>query len=41
MPGKVKFEQAKAFMESFLRGQPHRLATVATIARDKYSQFKS
>jgi pyruvate dehydrogenase (quinone) len=39
MPGKVSYEQAKAFTEAFLRGQPHRAATVATVARDKFDQL--
>ena len=41
MPGKVTYEQAKHFTEAFLRGQPHKAATVATIARDKISQLSS
>jgi pyruvate dehydrogenase (quinone) len=41
MPGKIEYEQAKAFTEAFLRGEPHRVATLATIARDKISQFRS
>ena len=41
MPGKVTYEQAKHFTEAFLRGQPHKAATVATIARDKISQLRS
>lgn len=41
MPGKIRYEQAKAFTESFLRGQPHRVATLATVARDKINQLRS
>jgi pyruvate dehydrogenase (quinone) len=41
MPGKVTYEQAKRFTEAFLRGQPHKAATLATIARDKISQLKA
>ena len=42
MPGKVSYEQAKGFIQSFLRGQPpHKVATLATIARDKISQLRS
>lgn len=41
MPGKVSYEQARHFVEAFLRGQPHRLATLATITRDKISGFQS
>jgi pyruvate dehydrogenase (quinone) len=39
MPGKIQYEQAKAFTQAFLRGQPHKLSTLASIARDKFSQF--
>lgn len=39
MPGKVSYEQAKNFTESFLRGQPHKVATVTTLARDKISKM--
>jgi pyruvate dehydrogenase (quinone) len=41
MPGKVSYEQAKSFTEAFLRGQPHKMATLATIARDKISELRS
>ncbi|RGC66738.1 putative thiamine pyrophosphate-containing protein YdaP [Micromonospora sp. MW-13] len=41
MPGKVRYDQAKHFTEAFLRGQPHRLATVATVARDKFTELRS
>jgi pyruvate dehydrogenase (quinone) len=41
MPGKVTYEQAKHFTEAFLRGQPHKAATLATVARDKISQLRS
>ncbi|GII89663.1 pyruvate oxidase [Sphaerisporangium siamense] len=41
MPGKVKYEQAKAFTEAFLRGQPHKAAILATVARDKISELRS
>lgn len=41
MPGKVSAEQAKAFAQSFLRGQPHKAATLATLARDKINQLRS
>jgi pyruvate dehydrogenase (quinone) len=41
MPGKVEYEQAKAFTQAFLRGQPHKAATVATIARDKIRELRS
>jgi len=41
MPGKVTYEQAKHFAQAFLRGQPHKAATLATIARDKISELRS
>ncbi len=41
MPGKVQYKQAKAFTEAFLRGQPHKAATLATVARDKINQLRS
>ncbi|MFY1669694.1 thiamine pyrophosphate-dependent enzyme [Plantactinospora sp. WMMB334] len=41
MPGKVNYEQAKHFTEAFLRGQPHKAATLATVARDKINQLRS
>ena len=33
--------QAKAFAQSFLRGQPRKVATLASIARDKISQLRT
>lgn len=41
MPGKVSYEQAKHFTEAFLRGQPHKMATLATVARDKIEELRS
>jgi pyruvate dehydrogenase (quinone) len=41
MPGKIQYEQAKHFTEAFLRGQPHKLSTLASVARDKIQQFRS
>ncbi len=41
MPGKIQYKQAKAFTEAFLRGQPHKVATLATVARDKINQMRS
>jgi pyruvate dehydrogenase (quinone) len=41
MPGKVSYEQAKYFTEAFLRGQPHKVATLATVARDKINELRS
>lgn len=40
MPGKVSYDQAKAFAQSFLRGQPHKASTLAAIGRDKISQLR-
>ncbi|WP_307846938.1 thiamine pyrophosphate-dependent enzyme [Micromonospora sp. D93] len=41
MPGKIKYDQAKHFTEAFLRGQPHKVATLATVARDKFNELRS
>ncbi|WP_329109524.1 thiamine pyrophosphate-binding protein [Micromonospora sp. NBC_01699] len=41
MPGKVRYEQAKEFTEAFLRGEPHKLSTLATVARDKFNELRS
>jgi pyruvate dehydrogenase (quinone) len=41
MPGKVKFDQAKHFTEAFLRGQPHKAATLASVARDKINELRA
>ncbi|MFU8850747.1 thiamine pyrophosphate-dependent enzyme [Micromonospora sp. SL1-18] len=41
MPGKVRYDQAKHFTEAFLRGQPHKVATMATVARDKINELRS
>ncbi|ASW55177.1 thiamine pyrophosphate-dependent enzyme [Plantactinospora sp. KBS50] len=41
MPGKVEYDQAKHFTEAFLRGQPHKAATLATVARDKINELRS
>ncbi len=41
MPGKVRYEQAKHFTEAFLRGQPNKVATLATVARDKINELRS
>ena len=41
MPGKIEYKQAKAFTEAFLRGQPHKAQTVATLAKDKINQVFS
>jgi pyruvate dehydrogenase (quinone) len=39
MPGKVEYEQAKAFAQAALRGQPHLGATAATIAKDELNKI--
>ncbi|HEY1278180.1 MAG TPA: thiamine pyrophosphate-dependent enzyme, partial [Acidimicrobiales bacterium] len=41
MPGSVTYEQAKHFMQAFLRGQPHKASVLATVARDKISQLRA
>jgi pyruvate dehydrogenase (quinone) len=41
MPGKVSYNQAKHFTEAFLRGQPHKVSTLASIARDKIQELRS
>ncbi|SIQ80542.1 thiamine pyrophosphate-dependent enzyme [Micromonospora avicenniae] len=40
MPGKVHYEQAKHFTEAFLRGQPKKMATLASVARDKINELR-
>jgi pyruvate dehydrogenase (quinone) len=40
MPPKVRYEQAKGFAESFLKGQPRRASIAATLFRDKLDQLK-
>jgi pyruvate dehydrogenase (quinone) len=41
MPGKVTYEQAKHFTQAYLRGQPNKMTTLASIARDKISELRS
>jgi pyruvate dehydrogenase (quinone) len=41
MPGKIHYEQAKHFTEAYLRGQPNKVATLSTIARDKFTELRS
>jgi pyruvate dehydrogenase (quinone) len=41
MPAKVTYEQAKAFAQAFLRGQPNKAATLSAVARDKINQLRS
>jgi pyruvate dehydrogenase (quinone) len=39
MPGKVHYEQAKKFAQAYLRGQPHKASTLASVARDKFNEL--
>ncbi len=39
MPAKIRYEQAKGFTESFLRGQPRRMTIASTLFRDKLEQL--
>lgn len=39
MPAKVTYEQAKGFLESFLRGQPRRATIASTLFRDKINEL--
>jgi pyruvate dehydrogenase (quinone) len=41
MPAKIKYEQAKGFAQSFLKGQPRRAAIASTVFRDGIEQMKS
>jgi pyruvate dehydrogenase (quinone) len=41
MPAKVRYMQAKAFTQAFLRGQPHRAAILSTVTRDKIREMRS
>jgi pyruvate dehydrogenase (quinone)/pyruvate oxidase len=41
MPPKVRYDQAKGFAESFLKGQPRRASIASTLFRDKFDQLKS
>ena len=40
LPGKVEYEQAKKFMQAFLRGQPRQATIATTLFRDKIEQLK-
>ncbi len=40
MPPKVRYEQAKGFAESFLRGQPRRAAIASTLLHDRLDQWR-
>jgi len=41
MPAQVRYEQAKGFAESFLRGQPRRASIASTVFRSKLTQLKA
>lgn len=41
MPGKVSYEQAKKFAQSFLRGQPNKTAIATTLFKDRIQQLRS
>jgi len=41
LPGKVTYEQAKSFAQSWLRGQPHKAAIASTLFKDRISQLCS
>jgi pyruvate dehydrogenase (quinone)/pyruvate oxidase len=40
LPGKVSYEQAKKFAQSWLRGQPRKAAIATTLFKDKIQQLK-
>jgi pyruvate dehydrogenase (quinone)/pyruvate oxidase len=40
MPGKVTYDQAKKFAQSFLRGQPRKAAIAGTLFKDRIQQLK-
>lgn len=39
LPGRVDYEQAKGFVQAFLRGQPHRATIATTLFKDRISQL--
>ena len=41
MPGKVRYDDAVGFAQSFLKGQPRRAAIASTLFRDKLDQLRS
>ena len=41
MPAKISYNQAKGFAESFLRGEPRRVAIASTLFRDKLDQLRN
>lgn len=40
LPGRVGYEQAKGFAQSWLRGQPHRAAIASTMFKGRISQLR-
>lgn len=41
MPPRIRYDQAKGFAESFLRGQPRRAAIASTLLHDRLDQMRS
>ncbi len=41
MPGKVSYQQAKAFAQAFMRGQPRKATIATTLFRDKLRELRS
>ena len=41
MPPKIHYDEAKKFMESFLRGTPRRASIASTLFRSKFDQLKA
>ncbi|MBW3668643.1 MAG: pyruvate oxidase [Actinobacteria bacterium] len=41
MPPRVKYDQAKGFAQSFLQGQPHRVAIASTVIQDKIKEMRA
>jgi pyruvate dehydrogenase (quinone)/pyruvate oxidase len=39
LPGKVGYDQAKGFAQSWLHGQPHKAAIATTMFKDRISQL--
>ena len=40
MPGKIAYGQAKKFAQSFLKGQPSKVAIATNLFKDKIEQLK-
>jgi pyruvate dehydrogenase (quinone)/pyruvate oxidase len=41
LPPKVSYDQAKGFVQAWLRGQPEKATMASTLFRDKIDQFRS